>query len=245
MVYKINAICTANACRSRIVQAVFEDDIDGTDLEGKVQITSSGLQVDKIRDWSQDGNYFGFDTIMKVIRAADKNCIQRFTKYQDLVDQVMEDPAKAEETCDNDPTYKAAMNMAASRLYHLVEQLDIASTRVVLAHHGLLYPSDEKRQFVPDGSDLYIAMERKHTEKIRAQAEPDAEVKCFDDFIDGEMEGSLKAIDYNPHTGRLCVDGHIKIYYDVCQGCKNLFDYSWLKVFGKTLHQTILDEDNA
>ena len=236
--YNVEFICTANACRSRMAQAEFGRQVIGTGLEGKVKVTSSGIQVDKINNWGIEtnyqgldewgelGSYFDFGTNFKVISAAYRSGLYDMSGCKDIVEQVMDDPKKAEQYHDQDKDYKDEINRVAKNLYVLVEQLDIAATRVVLAQNGLVYPTGDPVQFyASEGRGLCVAMEKKHEPMIKEHTIPDSCVVCIDDFIVGEMKGSLNAISFDPVAGILDVSGHREIYLKVRQCCANLIDY--------------------
>jgi len=221
--YVVHTICTGNSCRSRIGQGIIGDLARKSGLEDKIEARSSGILVDKIKRWGVSEE-LPMKTILKVLRAAYKNRIHAMTQYRELVEGVFADEDAATQKHDNDEVYRQELNRAASQVYKLVEEFDKASTMLVMAEHGLVYPHGEPRQFNEDCSDLYVPMEEKHVEKVQAVVSDPSKVKCIDEFTPGmKLQGSLAAICYA--DGKLDVSGFREIYNQIEKGCCNIMEY--------------------
>ena len=218
--YVIQTICTANACRSRIAQGVLKDLAEKAGLESLMEVRSSGMKVDKIKRWGID-EYLSIDAIFRVLNAAYNNGIHLMTQYRHFVEEAVAEEDLIREKHDNDDLFRDKLNTAASNIYKILAQFDKASTILVMAEHGLVYPGGEPMQFREDGSDLYIPMEEKFVEMVQGQVHNPQSVRCFDEFIPGmEMKSSLAAVRYK--DGKLDIAGFRKIYDQIELGCRNL-----------------------
>ena len=221
--YVIHTICTGNSCRSRMAQGKIQSIAIDLNLEDRIEARSSGILVDKIKNWGVTEE-LPLKTILKVLRAAYNNGIHAMTQYRGLVEGVLADEDAATEKHNNDDLYRQELNRAASEVYRLVEEFDKASTMLVMAEHGLVYPHGKARQFSEDGSDLYVSMEEKHVEKVQAKVSDPQRVKCIDEFTPGmKLKGSLAAICYS--DGKLHLDGFREIYNQIETGCCNLMEF--------------------
>jgi hypothetical protein len=217
--YIIQTICSANVCRSRMAQGILRDLIEKASLEELVEVKSSGMNTDKIRKWGA-GEYLSIDAILKVLDAAYNNAVL-VAQYLPFVEEVLADKSLTKERHDNDASFKDRLNTIASEVYKVIAQLDMASTILAMAEHGVIYPIGEPRQFREDGSKLYVPMEKKFVKSIKEQVSNPQSVRCFDEFTPGmEMKGSLAAIHYK--DGKLDIIDFRKIYEQIELGCRNL-----------------------
>lgn len=221
--YVVHTICTGNSCRSKIAQGVLQKLAKRPGLEDRIEVRSSGILVDKIKKWGV-GEEFPIETILKIFRVAYNNGIHAMTSYKHFVESILADEEAKKKYNEGQTLYRLELNKAASAVYKLVEEFDKASTMLVMAEHGLVYPHGEARQFDEDGSNLYVPMEEKHVEKVQAKVSDPNRVKCIDGFTPGmKLKGSLSAICYA--DGKLDVSGFREIYDQIEQGCRNVMGY--------------------
>jgi len=223
--YVAHFICTGNDCRSRMAQGIIEETIGAQNLEGRLEARSSGIQVDDLKAWGKTKE-LKWDSIVKVLKVAHSNGIHSMAGYKAFVESIIANEQKAKGMHDSDASYRHDVNLAASKIYELVEMFDKGSTMLVLAENNIIYPAGDPRQFVPDKSSLYVPMERKHHEKVAATVEQTGEkgrIISFDDFVGREMKGSLGAIRYR--DGILDITGFREIYQTIKEGCTKLEVY--------------------
>lgn len=226
----IQHICSANVCRSRMAQGILKDLVEKSSLEEIVEVKSSGMEVDRIKKWGA-GEYLSIDAIFRILDAAYNNAVLA-AQHVSFVEEVLKYKGLTRERHDNDDSFKDRLNNVASGAYKILAQLDLASTILVMAEHGLIYPIGEPKQFRADGSSLYIPMEKKFVESIKMQVPNAQSVRCFDEFTPGmEMKGTLAAINYK--DGKLDIVDFRKIYAQIELGCRNLIQAVGEELNGK------------
>lgn len=140
---KIEIVCIGNNGRSPIAEAVFKDEAGKKGLENRLEITSSGIYVNKRHPFDMQAA-----TIKKALDNPDLNI---YGAEEAVIRQLLEDP-KTKARYENDPEFRERFHYYFDQTYRLLQAADIAFRNNILARHNLEYTS-QRNQF-PSNENL-------------------------------------------------------------------------------------------